>query len=280
MNYRHSFHAGNFADVLKHIVLLQILAHLSTKSTPFRVIDTHAGAGLYNLASAEAARTGEWRSGVAHIRNARLSTAAEAVIAPYREAVAAFSQDGMIYPGSPALIRRALRGQDHAIFNERHPETLAALREAVPAGARIGITGLDAYMAWKAQVPPSERRGLVLVDPPFEKPDEFLSMASGLEIMARKWASGIAMLWFPVKNTAMMREFETRATQSGFDKLLWVELHVDDIHVEGPLSGCGLLIANPPWTLHAELTALLPELSALLARSNKARWQLEWLKGP
>ncbi len=280
MNYRHSFHAGNFADVIKHVVLLRILAHLSRKQTPFRVIDTHAGAGMYDLAGNEAARTGEWIEGIGRLREQTLDPEAEAVLAPYRAALSQLAPEATRYPGSPALIWQALRADDRASFNELHPETCHALRRALPRDNRIVINEIDGYTAWKAQIPPRERRGLVLVDPPFEKTDEFDRMAEGIAAMAGKWPTGTAMLWYPIKHRDAVLRFETALQTCGFGKVLVIELHVDTPEAIGPLAACGLAIVNPPWTLAEEMTALLPGLCALLARRDHARWRCEWLVGP
>lgn len=278
MNYRHGFHAGNFADVFKHIVLMRILTHLLKKETPFRVVDTHAGSGRYDLASDEAARGGEWQGGIGAFREARFSPEVEALLTPYHAALLAEAPDSTQYPGSPLFIRHALRAQDRAVFNELHPEANAALRLNIGRDPNILITELDAYIAWKAQIPPPERRGLVLVDPPFEKPDEFGRMIKGLTLMANKWATGIAALWYPIKHVQDVANFERAARGSGFAKLLCLEIHVDA--PDGPLAACGMLIANPPWMLAEEMALILPELSKALARANTARFACEWLVGP
>lgn len=280
MNYRHAFHAGNFADVLKHATLMRVLAHLARKETPFRVIDIHAGDGMYDLRADEANRTGEWVDGIGRLRSGRLSAAAEAILAPYRSALAALAPLGDRYPGSPALIRHALRPQDRANFNELHPDACQHLHRLLGRDERIAITALDAYLAWKAQVPPPERRGLVLVDPPFEQPGEFDRMVAGLGMMARKWPTGTAMLWYPVKEERAAAAFEASVAASGFAKLIVLELHVDAPAPDGPLVGSGLVIANPPWLLADDMAVLMPELSALLARGRTARWRVDWLQGP
>lgn len=280
MNYRHSFHAGNFADVIKHVVLMRVLTHLKLKETPFRVIDTHAGAGMYDLRGDEALRTGEWIDGIARLEKKRLSAAAEAVLAPYRAALRELAPLGDVYPGSPALIRHTLRGDDRASLNELHPETCHALRRALGRDDRLVINEIDGYLAWKAQVPPRERRGLVLVDPPFEKDDDFDRMAETAREMGRKWPTGTAILWYPIKNLNTVSRFEAGLQASSFAKLLLVELHIERAHATGPLAACGLAIANPPWTLADEMAALLPELANLLARRNAPRWRIDWLIGP
>jgi 23S rRNA (adenine2030-N6)-methyltransferase len=278
MNYRHAFHAGNFADVLKHVVLMRILAHLLRKDTAIRVIDTHAGAGLYDLGSDAAQRTGEWIDGIGRLKDDPLEPAAEALLAEYRAAITAIAGDRKLYPGSPAFIRHVLRPQDRASFNELHPETMHQLRRALGRDERVVSNQLDGYLAWKAQVPPPERRGLVLVDPPFERDDEFDRMADGFATMARKWATGIAMLWYPVKNQRRVSLFEAALAESAFPRILLVELHVCEPEAEGPLAACGLAIANPPWKLDEELLVLLPALSARLGREGTARWRVDWLR--
>ena len=277
MNYRHAFHAGNFADVFKHIVLMRVLAHLRKKETPFRVIDTHAGAGNYDLASDEAQRSGEWRDGIALFDAAAFSPQVEALVAPYRAALSTLRGSAKSYPGSPLLVKSALRAEDHMSVNELHPETAARLRRVIGRDERVAHTEIDAYIAWKAQIPPPERRGMILIDPPFEKTDEFQRMAEGLAMMARKWPTGSAALWYPIKNRAAVGRFEEACRATGLAKLLVLEIHVDDAAREGPLAACGMLIANPPWMLAEEMTLILPELSAALARDAQARWAVDWL---
>ena len=266
--------------MIKHVVLMRVLTHLKLKETPFRVIDTHAGAGMYDLRSEEASRTGEWVDGIGRLEKKRLGTAAEAVLAPYRAAVRALAPLGDLYPGSPALIRHALRADDRASLNELHPETCHALRRTIGRDDTVVINEIDGYLAWKAQIPPRERRGLVLVDPPFEKDDDFDRMAETMREMGRKWPTGTAILWYPIKNLRTVSKFETDLQASGFTKLLIVELHIDRVGSVGSLAACGLAIANPPWTLADEMAALLPDLSKLLSRKSAPSWRVDWLTGP
>jgi len=275
MNYQHKFHAGNFADAMKHIILTRILLHLAQKPAPFRVIDTHAGAGIYALSGAEAMRTGEWRNGVARL-DAPFDAACEAILAPYRAALAGFDKT-RLYPGSPALIGNALRAEDRASCNEMQGEIFAELARRFKRDARFITNRLDGYLAWKAQIPPPERRGLVLVDPPFEVEDEFERMGAGLSDMGRKWPTGSAALWYPIKVRRAAEGLEEKARLCGFRSLAVFELHVDALDENGPLAACGMLVANPPWTLVREMTALLPALSARLARGTTARWRADWL---
>lgn len=279
MNYHHGFHAGNFADILKHVILMRMLAHLGLKPAPFRVLDTHAGSGLYDLSSEEAERTGEWRNGIGRM-GAPFSAEAELILAPWRAALRAISPDRRFYPGSPLLIREGLREQDRAAFNEAHPKAEAALKKRLAPyrDPRLAVTALDGYTMWKAQIPPNERRGMVLVDPPFEARDEFSRLATGMAMMARKWPGGSLAIWHPVKDQAGLNLFEESAAESGFVDILRVELHVDRPLAEGPLVGTGMLIANPPYTLEREMEVLLPELVARLALSDRARYRIEWLR--
>jgi 23S rRNA (adenine2030-N6)-methyltransferase len=278
MNYRHGFHAGNFADVLKHLILMRIINHLLLKPAPFRVIDTHAGAGLYDLMGDEAARTDEWREGFGRL-DRPFAPEIEALLLPYRKAVAERSAGGRFYPGSPLLIRHALRSQDRASFNEAHPPTFAALQREIPArDTRLALTAIDGYMAWKAQIPPIERRGLVLVDPPFEERDEFSRLEAGLTLMARKWPTGSLAIWYPLKALHPVDSLHRRAIEAGFSNILVAEMAVARIAAEGPLGGTGMLLCNPPYTLGQELERALPAITERLARTDAGQYRVEWLR--
>jgi 23S rRNA (adenine2030-N6)-methyltransferase len=260
MNYRHAFHAGNFADVLKHILLCRILAHLRQKPTGFRVIDTHAGAGLYDLAGDEAARGGEWGDGIARLRAASLRPEAAALLAPYLGLIATLNPGPALtrYPGSPALAQSLLRPQDRLVACELEPIAAATLTRSLAGDVRCKALRLDGWIALRAQVPPKERRGIVVIDPPFERPDEFARLERAAAAAHRKWASGIFMLWYPVKE----RDAPERLIQ-GMQQLdaglLRIELSVGRAASTG-LVRCGLIVLNPPWTLESELAVLLPEL--------------------
>ncbi|MBN9062864.1 MAG: 23S rRNA (adenine(2030)-N(6))-methyltransferase RlmJ [Rhizobiales bacterium 65-9] len=278
MNYRHAFHAGNFADVLKHVVLARLLAALQKKETPLRVIDTHAGAGLYDLAGDEATRGGEWRDGIGRLDAARLNDSAEALIAPYRSVVDAVreSAGATIYPGSPEIARRMARAQDRVLLSEAHPATAAALRAAMTRDRRVKVLAQNGWTTLNAAIPPPERRGIVLIDPAFESPDEFSLIARALPAAWRKWPTGVYALWHPIKDGAVVERFMTRIVEAGVEKILRVELLVSAPEAQG-LRGCGMLVVNPPWTLKDELDALLPDLTRLLRRGPGARWRNEWL---
>jgi 23S rRNA (adenine2030-N6)-methyltransferase len=281
MNYRHAFHAGNFADVVKHAVLARIIVHLKEKPAAFRVIDTHAGAGIYDLAGPEASRTAEWREGIGRLVAAELAPAPRALLAPYLEAVAAFNGGGALklYPGSPALMQHWMRPNDRLIACEREPNAARALAAALRGDKRAKALAIDGYTALNAYVPPKERRGLVLIDPPFELVDEFASLAQGLAGAQRKWPTGIYALWYPIKDARESESFARRLARLGVPRILRAELMLPARRER--LRGSGLILVNPPWTLEAELAVLLPALAAALAEASNSgtTTRIGWLAG-
>ena len=281
MNYRHAFHAGNFADVIKHIVLVRILTYLHEKPAAFRVIDTHAGAGVYDLASPEATRGGEWHDGIARLAAAPLRDKAAALLAPYLDAVRALNPAGALktYPGSPALVRAFLRPQDRLIACELEPKAQAALTHAMQRDPRVKTLEIDGWTALSAYVPPTERRGLVLTDPPFERDDDFPRLVQGLAAAHRKWATGQYLLWYPVKGRTEPDALAKRLRRLGIPKILRAELIVSSLSDPTRLNGSGLIVVNPPWTLEAELRLLLPVLADVLGRKKQGRYTLDWLAG-
>ena len=281
MNYRHAFHAGSFADVFKHAVLCRILNYLRTKPAPFRVIDTHAGAGLYDLAGSEASRGGEWHAGIARLMAAELAPPVAALLAPYLEVVNALNERGRLktYPGSPALARAWLRAQDRLIACEIEPQAAAALRQNLRGDIRIKTLEIDGWTALGAYVPPKERRGLVLVDPPFEAEGDFVRLARGLAAAHRKWATGIYALWYPIKGSSERDALAKSLRRQGIAKILRGELTVAPLSDPDRLNGCGMILVNPPWTLEKELSVLLPALAAILGRDGKGGYHLDWLTG-
>src|SRR6202045_891828 len=202
MNYRHAFHAGGFADVIKHIVMVRILIYLQDKQAAFRVIDTHAGAGVYDLTSEEARRGAEWLTGIARIMQARFSETTLPLVAPYLDIVRAFNpqRDLTVYPGSPLIARALLRPQDRLTACEVEPKARKQLIDALRRDTQARVVDLDGWTALPAFVPPNERRGLVLIDPPFEAKDEFERMADGFSEAFAKWPTGSYLLWYPVKS--------------------------------------------------------------------------------
>ena len=290
MNYRHAFHAGNFADVLKHIVLVLVISHLKRKDTAFRVVDTHAGTGHYDLAADEATRTGEWRNGIARLLNAdrdgRLSETTQDLLRPYLEIVLALngpearaSGDLDRYPGSAEIARRMLRPQDRLIANELHPTDAASLRANLARDKRVKVLEHDGWQIVKSVLPPKERRGVVLLDPPFEVPGEFERLERALSDGTRRFAGGIYILWYPIKADGAAQRFVQRLAKSGQERLLMAELDIRDREAPQGLNGSGVIVHNPPFGLEAALRNLLPELTNCLQQDEAGRWQLDWLAG-
>jgi 23S rRNA (adenine2030-N6)-methyltransferase len=281
MNYRHAYHAGNFADVVKHAALTRLVEYLKLKDKAFRVIDTHAGIGLYDLSSEEAQKTGEWHGGIGRLLEARLSPEAGALLAPYLDAVRAGnpSDDIEEYPGSPLIVRRLLRPQDRLTAIELHPEDAHALKTLFAGDFQVRTIELDGWLALGAHVPPKEKRGLVLVDPPFEQEGEFSCLVDGLVRAHRRWPGGIYALWYPIKDRAAVRDFRERLKASGIPKILDVAFEVRAPSRDELFDGSGLVVVNPPFVFEKEMLVLLPELNRALAEDPKARWSVEWLTG-
>lgn len=277
MNYRHGFHAGNFADVLKHVVLMRILTHLNGKATPYRVVDTHAGAGRYDLGSEEALRTHEWKDGVARIDRSPLSAPVEALLKPWRDAVSGarslYGADA--YPGSPWLCRQMMRRDDRLIAAELHPQTHKKLVQAIGRDERCKALAIDGWNALRGNVPPKERRGLVLIDPPFEEKDEFATLEAELIAAHRKWPTGTYALWYPVKDRRAVENLLAAIMAAGIGRLLRIEIDVDRPEAAGGLSATGMLVVNPPWMLSEEARILLPALTERLAQGPHPRYLCE-----
>lgn len=283
MNYRHAFHAGNFADVHKHAVLARILAHLRQKPAAFRVIDSHAGSGRYDLLAEEATRGGEWRDGIDRLwsGSARAAaTSAQALLAPYLEAVAACNTGSSlrIYPGSPLIARHLLRPQDRLIACETEPRAAAQLAAALRGDSRAKALAIDGWTAVGAYVPPKERRGVVFIDPPFEEAADFTRLAAALSAAHRKWPTGIYAAWYPIKTRDAPDALARRLQRLAIAKILRSELLVHAPAADCGLTGSGLVVVNPPFTLEADLRVLLPALGRTLARDPaRPGYRLDWL---
>jgi 23S rRNA (adenine2030-N6)-methyltransferase len=282
MNYRHAFHAGGFADVIKHIVLVRMLTYLQDKQAPFRVIDTHAGAGVYDLTSDEARRGGEWLTGIARIMQARFSETTAPLLKPYLDIVRAFNPKAQLvaYPGSPLIARALLRPQDRMTACEVEPKARKRLIEALRRDTQARVVDLDGWMALPAFVPPKERRGLVLIDPSFEQKNEFERLAAGFAEAFAKWPTGSYLLWYPVKSrraTDSLARDVAAAVGAGPSpgKCLRLEFSVAPQEAGAALASAGLLIVNPPYTLAGELKAILPELEKPLGQGGAGRFRLE-----
>jgi 23S rRNA (adenine2030-N6)-methyltransferase len=278
MNYRHSFHAGNFADVHKHVVLTLIIERLREKATPFRIIDTHAGAGLYEL-SDKADRTGEWRAGIGRVLTHRFPDDAARLLDRYRELIARFNPAHALthYPGSPLLCRAMLRESDRLIACELEPTAAAELTVALGRGRRAKAIAIDGWMALPAYIPPPERRGLVLIDPPYEQPDEFDRIANTIVGAYRKWPTGLYLAWYPIKHRAGPDQLAERLAAAGLRKVLRSELSPGSGGEPGRLGASGLVIVNPPWRIEQDLAVVLPALAAALGRGRDAADRLDWI---
>jgi len=281
MNYRHAYHAGNFADVLKHAVLVRIVEYLKKKEKAFRIIDTHAGIGRYDLSSPEARKTGEWQSGVGRLLNAPLPASAAILLGDYLAVVREMNTDGAldVYPGSPLIARKLLRRQDRLSAIEKHPQDVERLRELFSADYQVKVMELDGWLALGAHVPPKEKRGLILVDPPFEEEGEFDRLAMSLAKAYRRWPGGVYALWYPVKDRPAVEKFRNVLKQSSIARILDIVLMIRRPASEERLDGSGMIIVNPPYTLEAELAVILPALADILGEHKAGNWSLRWLAG-
>ncbi|MBU6249060.1 MAG: 23S rRNA (adenine(2030)-N(6))-methyltransferase RlmJ [Xanthomonadaceae bacterium] len=287
MNYRHAYHAGNFADVLKHVVLLALIEALQAKDTPFAYIDTHAGSGCYALEGKEAGKTGEYRDGIRRLLFPDLGAdnGHAATLPPllrrWLDGILALpgNEDGLkLYPGSPLQAARAMREGDSAQLCELHPEEAARLRELFARDTRVHVHHRDGYEALKALVPPREKRGLVLIDPPYEAQDaEYRVIDQTLKAALARWPTGIYAVWYPIKLRSQVQPF-LRGLQHGMARrVLRAELlvHPDDSPLR--LNGSGMVVLNAPWNLDEMLREPLRALARLLGQGEPARWQLDWL---
>jgi 23S rRNA (adenine2030-N6)-methyltransferase len=270
MNYRHGFHAGNFADVLKHLALCELLRLLTAKDKKLFVLDTHAGAGGYDLGGSLAQRTREAEAGVARLMAAP-RTGMPAAVARYLAAVSAYDRKfggagGVLrhYPGSPRLVRAGLRAGDRLVACELHPQDVLALRREFAGDRAVEVRDEDGYHALKALLPPAERRGLVLIDPPFEAADEFEMLKRAVRQGLRRFATGCYAVWYPIKDPAAAEGFVPALAAL---KTLRLELSVPPA-APGKLSACGLLVINPPWKFEEAMREALPWVAAQLGQGS------------
>lgn len=282
MNYRHLYHAGNFADVFKHVILTLLIQALQKKATPFMYLDTHAGIGRYDLTTALAQQTAEFQEGI--IKLWEVSEAPPAV-ATYLNLVRQFNQINQtaptsklrFYPGSPCLVKMLLRETDRMILCELHPGEVQTLRRVFAQDQQVVIQQQDGYQALTAYLPPPQKRGLVLIDPPFEQLTEFKAVMVGLTAAYRRWATGIYAVWYPIKQRAVVKQFYQQLARSPLRQILVAELLIypDDTSTLG-LNGAGLVIVNPPWQLDEQLQTLLPWLRQHLAIDHQGSYQVKW----
>ncbi|WP_455230068.1 23S rRNA (adenine(2030)-N(6))-methyltransferase RlmJ [Geopseudomonas aromaticivorans] len=275
MNYRHAFHAGNHADVLKHAVLSRLLSLMARKDKPFAYLDSHAGVGLYDLASEQAGKTGEWLQGVVRLWG---RDDLPALLDDYCAVIAALNPEGGLryYPGSPEIARRLTRDHDRVLLNEKHPEDGRLLKDNMAADHRVTVHLGEGWHLAKALLPVAEKRALLLIDPPFEQADELERCVESLTTAIARMRQAVVAIWYPIKDQRQLKRFYQDLQKSGAPKLLRAELWVHPTDNPAGLNGSGLVIANPPWPLEDELRELLPYLATQLAQSQGG-WRLDWL---
>ena len=274
MNYRHSFHAGNSADVVKHSLLIALVQALQQKQSALTLIDTHSGCGLYDLGGEEAQRTGEATHGVL-----RAFADANPLLDDYRAAVKAVNVEGELhlYPGSPRILAQLLRPQDALILNEKHPEDVYALRGSM-RDTPAAVHQRDAYELWLAMLPTRTPRGVVVVDPPYEQTDERSRIATTLAAAHRKWAHGVTVIWYPLKDRSTHSRWKEQLRKLGIPKFLSVEHWLYDEDQPGIYNGAGLFIVNPPYAFTQALPPMLEALRAALAPDgHRGTITAEWL---
>ena len=263
MNYRHAYHAGNFADVVKHLALVAVLQYLKRKDKPFAVIDTHAGRGLYDLQSEEAGKTGEADAGIRRLADLNSETP---LLAHYLKLARAFGADR--YPGSPLIAAQMLRAQDRLVAVEKHEEEARTLTRTLAPYARARAMTADGYERLIALLPPPERRGVVLIDPPYEAADEFEQVARVFAQAYRRFATGIYLLWFPIKSASAANAFCAEVLSAGVAKALRVDIDVG-ASAGDKLRAAGLLVINPPFGIEGEILAALQAVTPRLADTAK-----------
>jgi 23S rRNA (adenine2030-N6)-methyltransferase len=285
MNYRHAYHAGNFADVVKHALLALAIDYLQKKETPVRIIDTHAGRGRYQLHSTEASKTQEWRAGIGRLLGPDakpLPPELAPLLRVYLDAVRRHNRPGelAVYPGSPAIALSLLRRQDTLLANEAHPEELKHLRAGLPrrGPGSVKLLGLDGWVALRAVLPPPERRGIILIDPPFEADGELDRLAEGLVHGVQRFATGVFLAWYPIKDVKTTARLTKAVAAQVPAKLLSLEVLIRQPRHQDLLNGCGLLIANPPFSFESVLTRAGPALARLLAVGPGAYCSVRCLK--
>ncbi|MEW5838836.1 MAG: 23S rRNA (adenine(2030)-N(6))-methyltransferase RlmJ [Pseudomonadota bacterium] len=280
MNYRHAFHAGNFADIHKHMILLGVLQRLQLKDTPISVLDTHAGAGMYDLGADPAQRTGEWREGIGRIFAEQRAPAPLGALLHAVRAVNAAPLRPRLYPGSPRLIAAQLRPQDRAHLCELEPNTLHDLRQAMHGLPGVAIHARNGWEALGALLPPREaKRGLVLIDPPFEAADELQRLADALIASHARWPQGVLLGWYPIKDRPAADRLLRKLAKAALPNALVCELCIHAPDNQLRLNGSGMVIVNAPWQLDAELREASAWLHPRLQQSADAPWRVEFLQG-
>ena len=278
MNYRHSYHAGNHADVFKHALLRQLLVLMQRKQTPLCCLDSHAGTAFYDLQGEAAGKTGEYVEGIG-----RFWTRDDLPLwlADYRDAVARHNPDGQLrwYPGSPQIMAELLREQDRMILSELHPDDADTLRQYFAPQPDIAVHQRDGYELPKAFLPVAEKRALWLLDPPFEKTDDLQRCVAAVQQAITRMRQTVIAIWYPIKDQRLLKDFYQGIADSGVPKALRVELNVRPADNQLGLNGSGMMLINPPWPIWEELEQVLPWLSQELAQSGGGSWRMDWLAG-
>ena len=273
LSYRHSFHAGNHADVLKHTVESLILTALMEKDKPFLYLDTHAGAGRYQLSSAHAERTGEYLEGIARIWQ---QPDAPALLKPYLNAVRNLNPGGTLryYPGSPLIARYLLREEDKLQLTELHPSDYPLLRTEFSKDARARVERGDGYQQLKAKLPPPARRGLILIDPPYEMKSDYQDVVKGIQEGYKRFATGIYALWYPVVMRQQIKHMLRDLEATGIRNILQIELAVRPDSDQRGMTASGMIVINPPWKLKAQMEELLPWLNKTLVPAGTGHYSV------
>ncbi|WP_440866590.1 23S rRNA (adenine(2030)-N(6))-methyltransferase RlmJ [Symbiopectobacterium purcellii] len=274
LSYRHSFHAGNHTDVLKHTVQSLIITALKEKEKPFLYLDTHAGAGRYQLSGEHAERTGEYLEGIAKLW--QRDDIPEA-LTPYLNAVKAYNSNGTLrfYPGSPLIARQLLREQDSIHLTELHPSDFPLLRGEFQRDSRAKVVREDGYQQLKSQLPPASRRGFILIDPPYELKTDYQAVVKGIQESYKRFATGVYALWYPVVLRQQIKRMLKDLEATGIRNILQIELAMLPDSDRYGMTASGMIVINPPWKLHAQMQTLLPWLHGVLAHNGTGHTLIE-----
>jgi 23S rRNA (adenine2030-N6)-methyltransferase len=278
LSYRHSFHSGNHADVLKHSVQSLILQSLKVKDKAFAYIDTHAGAGCYDLQSKEMDKTGEYLEGIKRLWEGDVPTAMQA----YLDVLKELNADGELrhYPGSPLLAKELCRPQDRLLLSELHPADFVLLQELFTKDRRTQVHKVDGFAQLKGALPPLERRGMVLIDPPYELDHEYADVVKAVVDGIKRWATGTFAIWYPVAHSDDVDFLQRKLANAGLPGTLQIELNVLKENNRFGMTGSGMIVVNPPWMLEQQMNELLPWLVDKLGQSPEANFKLRWLSPP
>ncbi|WP_370931260.1 23S rRNA (adenine(2030)-N(6))-methyltransferase RlmJ [Bartonella sp. DGB1] len=282
MNYRHIYHAGNFADIFKHIILTRIIIYLQRKATAFRILDTHSGPALYNLTSELSQKTQEWKQGIGmFLPNLPALTDQEMeLLTPWLDVIKSVNEEEKLqfYPGSPLISRKLMRPQDRLSAIELHPEDFKKLKKLFANDYQTKTILLDGWLALKGHLPPKEKRGLILIDPPFEQKNEFDVIIDGLKQALRKFRHGVYAIWYPIKNYKMVNEFTKMLKSLELPETLKLEICNITPSSTPKLDGCGMIVINPPYNLADDIKKLTPLLENLLSQTVTKKISITYLK--